>query len=92
MNQLERIQYMEQILDEATEAMQQLTAAYERYQALKPRMAELEAYYTSPLWIQDYDDECAGRLPGNFKRGVLSEDAVYDLLRLQDEWQQTRGK
>ena len=92
MNQLERIQYMEQILDDATEAMQQLTKAYERYQALKPRMAELEAYYTSPLWMQDYEDDCAGRIPKDFKRGVLSEDAVYDLLRLQHEWQRAEGE
>ena len=90
MNQLERIQYMEQILDEASEAMQQLMNAFERYQALKPRMAELEAYYTSPLWRQDYEDDCAGRLPEALKRGVLSEDAVYDLLLLQNEWQQLR--
>ena len=46
MNQLERIQHMEQILDEASEALKQLMDAFERYQALKSRIAELEAYYT----------------------------------------------
>ena len=92
MNQLERIQYMEQILDEASEAMKQLMDAFERYQSLKPQMAELEAYYTSPMWRQDYEDDCAGRLPADLKRGVLSEDAVYDLLRLQNDWQQMKGE
>ena len=80
MNQIERIQYMEQILDEGTEAVQALEDALERYQALKPRLKELEAYYTSPLWMQDFEDDSAGKLPPNLKRGVLSEDAVYDLL------------
>ena len=80
MNQIERITRMEQILDEATEAADALLAALERYQALKPRIDELEAYYTSTLWMQDYRDDSAGRLPQRLKRGVLSEDAVYDLL------------
>lgn len=80
MNQIERITRMEQILDEATEAADALLAALERYQALKPRIDELEAYYTSSLWMQDYRDDSAGRLPRRLKRGVLSEDAVYDLL------------
>ena len=38
--------------------------------------------------MQDYDADCAGKLPPNLKRGVLSEDAVYNLLseheRLKD--------
>lgn len=92
MNQLERVRYMEQILDEASEAMHSLEAALERVQALQPRIAELEAYYTSPLWRQDYEDDCAGRLPKGLKRGVLSEDAVYDLLQMQKEWRHPGGE
>ena len=80
MNQIERIAHMEQILNEGTEAVNDLHAALERYEALKPRLAELEAYYTSPLWMRDFEDDCAGRLPDTLQRGVLSEDAVYDLL------------
>ncbi|MBR3795305.1 MAG: DUF4298 domain-containing protein [Clostridia bacterium] len=84
MTQIERIEYMEQILDEAEAATQVLLLALERYRALKPRMAELEAYYTSPQWMRDYEDDCAGRLPEGLRRGVLSEDAVYDLLHMQN--------
>ncbi len=40
----------------------------------------LEAYYSGGVWRQDYDDDCAGKIPCELKRGVLSEDAVYDLL------------
>lgn len=43
----------------------------------------LEAYYTSVLWRQDYADDEAGLLPEDLKRGVLSEDGLYDLL---DAW------
>ena len=85
MDQIERIQHMEQILNEAKDAVQALTSALERYQALKPRMAELTAYYTSPQWMKDYKDDEAGRLPEGLARGVLSEDAVYNLLYMQRE-------
>lgn len=80
MTQTERIEHMEKILDEAQDAVRQLACALERYRAVKPRVDELEAYYTSRLWMQDYEDDCAGRLPNELKRGVLSQDAVFDLL------------
>lgn len=85
MTQIERIQYMEQILNEATAATNALLAALKRHRAVMPRIAELEAYYASSQWMTDYDDDCAGKLPKDLKRGVLSEDAVYDLLCMQLE-------
>ena len=30
--------------------------------------------------MQDYADDEAGKLPRDLKRGVLSEDGVYDLI------------
>ncbi|MBR5224095.1 MAG: DUF4298 domain-containing protein [Clostridia bacterium] len=85
MTQIERIRHMERILDEAAEAAKALQPALERYLELKPRIAELEAYYASAQWLKDYEDDEAGRLPEGLKRGVLSQDAVYDLLQLQRE-------
>ena len=84
MTQIERIAHMERILDDASEAAQNLSIALERYLAMRDNMAELEAYYTGPQWRRDYEDDCAGRLPEGLKRGVLSEDAVYDLLSTQE--------
>ena len=80
MDQLERIAYMEKILDEATEAVSALQNALERYIALQDRLQELAAYYGSVQWRQDFEDDSTGKLPQELKRGVLSEDAVYDLL------------
>ena len=31
--------------------------------------------------MKDYEDDEAGKLPSDLKRGVLSEDLVYDLIR-----------
>jgi len=80
MKQAERIHRMEKILDEAASAVKNLSGALEKYQTILPAVKELTAYYESPLWRQDFEDDCAGKLPGDLKRGVLSEDAVYNLL------------
>ena len=80
MNQTERIAHMEKLLNEAVSAVKELSGALEKYQSLLPDIAELTAYYESPLWRQDFEDDCAGKLPKDLNRGVLSEDAVYNLL------------
>lgn len=80
MEQIERITYMEQILDEATEAVSSLSESLEKYGAVQDKLQELIAYYSSEQWRQDFDDDSAGKIPSNLKRGVLSEDAVYNLL------------
>ena len=80
MEQIERIAYMEQILDEATEAASSLSEALEKYGAVQDKLQELIAYYSSEQWRQDFDDDSTGKIPQDLKRGVLSEDAVYNLL------------
>ena len=80
MEQIERITYMEQILDEATEAIPSLSEALEKYSAIQDNLQALTTYYSSKQWRQDFDDDNAGKIPQNLKRGVLSEDAVYNLL------------
>ena len=89
MEQVERIEYMEKILNEGTAAVLALRRALEAYAALSPRLAELFDYYGSELWFADLEDDNAGRLPEGLRRGVLSEDAVYNLISdctaLEDE-------
>ena len=80
MEQIERITYMEQILDEAAEAVSSLSEALEKYSAVQDKLQELTAYYSSEQWRQDFDDDSAGKIPQDLKRSVLSEDAVYNLL------------
>ena len=47
---------------------------------LRERLRELARYYESSEWKRDFEDDEAGRLPQNLKRGVLSEDGIYDVL------------
>ena len=42
--------------------------------------AKLEAYYTSGDWKFDFGLDESGLLPAGLKRGVLSEDGIYNLL------------
>ena len=40
----------------------------------------LERYQSSGLWLHDYQLDEQGLLPTDLKRGVLSEDGLYNLL------------
>ena len=89
MTRIERITHMEGLLDKSTEVIARLEQALEDFAALQPDIAELEAYYSSPQWRKDFEADEAGKLPKDLKRGVLSEDGIYDLLTdyrcLQDQ-------
>ena len=43
-------------------------------------LRQLSDYYSSPEWKRDYAADEAGLLPNDLKRGVLSEDGIYNLL------------
>ena len=85
MDQIERIARMEAIYNAGLAAVSGLEQALERYAALREDLAALESYYQSPVWRQDFENDEAVALPPDLPRGVLSEDAVYDLLTAQDE-------
>ncbi len=40
----------------------------------------LKEYMDSKLWLQDYEYDEQNKLPKDLKRGVLSQDGLYDLL------------
>lgn len=44
------------------------------------QLAELMGYYQGPLWRQDYRLDEMGLLPPELKRGVLSQDGVWNYL------------
>ncbi len=77
---LNRIIEMEAILNRATEIMDDLEKTMEEYVAYQAEINRLEAYYTSRQWKEDYAADEEGSLPADLRRGVLSEDAVYNML------------
>ena len=80
MKQTERIERMERCLNESEQTIRALSEALERYESIQPLLKKLSDYYGSSLWMKDFEADEAGKLPKDLKRGVLSEDAVYDLL------------
>ena len=80
MDQISRIKEMESCLDASAEAVSALSSALEKYEAVQKQYKKLSDYYGSPRWMKDFEDDEKGKLPKDLKRGVLSEDAVYDLL------------
>jgi len=80
MTQTERISNMERHLDRAAAALRQLSSALDSYEEARQSLAALDSYYGSDDWKADYAADEAGRLPATLKRGVLSEDAVWNLL------------
>ena len=80
MKQIERIKIMEQHLDRASQAVIRLSAAIDDYAEVQEAIRKLENYYDSADWKKDFTDDEAGRLPKDLKRGVLSEDGIWNLL------------
>ena len=80
MEQIERIQQMECCLDRASQAVMRLSAALDEYADAQDALRQLSDFYGSDLWKHDFATDSAGLLPSDLKRGVLSEDAVWNLL------------
>lgn len=80
MTQIQRIAQMEEYLDQSAAAVEALSRALEDYLAIQPQLQALSDYYGSSQWYADRDDDEAGRLPTELRRGVLSEDGAYNVL------------
>lgn len=70
---MERIQRMERLFDD-------VRAAKELDAEMRMKVQMLGAYMDSGQWLQDYHLDELGLLPPEMKRGVLSEDGLYNLL------------
>ena len=66
MDIIRRIEYMESLYDMALVTGQ--------------IPLELRDYYENGQWLRDYEADERGELPRELKRGVLSQDGLWDLL------------
>ena len=80
-----RISEMEAILDEALLRMDMSEEDPEALWDYQPEINKLDEYYSSQDWKDDYALDEAGLLPKDLKRGVLSEDGIYDALERNKE-------
>ena len=80
MNQIERLESMERLFDFVIEARKEQPIDPEKSARIQEALRILAEYYTSDEWKQDFADDEAGLLPKDLKRGVLSEDGIWNLL------------
>ncbi len=85
MENIDRIGQMEQRLDRALDAVREMEAAIEHYDAVQEDIRILNDYLGSDDWKADFAADEAGLLPADLKRGVLSEDGIWNLL---EDWRE----
>ena len=73
LDRIKRVEKYERLFDEAASSRD------------PEKLRLLDAYYTSGEWREDYEADERGELPPDLKRGVLSQDALYNLLESVDE-------
>lgn len=77
---IDRIIRMEQYYDTLCCAVRKNADAVRKDSGLQTMLRELTEYYENGQWLADYEADERGELPSELKRGVLSQDGVYDLL------------
>lgn len=70
-----RVVFMERLMDRVSSALE----SCDKYEGMVGDIRTLEKYYENE-WRSDYEMDEAGIFPKGLKRGVLSEDGLYDLL------------
>ena len=75
-----RIKKMERSFDKVSKVLSKLDKALDEYDAARDWIGSLTEYLDSGQWRSDYEADERGELPAGLKRGVLSEDGLYDLL------------
>lgn len=78
---------MEQRLNNAETAVAAMEKAITQYLPSLEDIRALDSYLGSDAWHSDRKADEAGLLPQDLKRGVLTEDAVWNLLERHHELQ-----
>ncbi len=76
----ERVKVMEEAFDRTVAVTGALREALDAFEGNRETADRLVSYMDSGQWQKDFEADEAGLLPAGLKRGVLSEDGLYDLL------------
>ncbi|MBQ3871712.1 MAG: DUF4298 domain-containing protein [Clostridia bacterium] len=85
MADINRIKHMEEAFDTSIDAVSSLIEALSKYDGALEKLKEVSDYYGSDEWLEDLEADENGLLPSDLKRGVLSEDGIYNMLEDNDE-------
>ena len=79
-NIIARVQQMEQYMDEVSDVLKNAPQALKTDAEILKKVEVLTAYMDSGQWLADYEADERGELPADLKRGVLSQDGLYNLI------------
>lgn len=82
-----RICEMERRYDELSRATEEINDTLAAFKLLNSDLGILRDYMDSGQWQKDFEADEAGEIPSDVKRGVLSEDGLYNLLQRVEEIQ-----
>ena len=74
-------------MDEVIAAQKDESRTWPWYRMRQLRV--LEDYYENGLWRLDFENDERGLLPRSLKRGVLSEDGLYNILT--EAWEERKA-
>ena len=80
MEQLERIQKMEEHLNKYAQFLADAQKALDQLERCQSDYIQLRDYYTGQKFFDDLEYSNSPEFPENIACGVLSEDAVYALM------------
>lgn len=75
-----RIKEMDTLFEKLSEAFRDNPDYIPKSGELRSAAKKLHEYLTCGDWLNDYELDEQGLLPPGLKRGVLSEDGLYNLL------------
>ena len=72
---------MEERYDQLEKSVRALQVAVANCENFKDNFKALKRYQKSGKWQKDYEADEQGKIPAELKRGVLSQDGLYNLLQ-----------
>jgi hypothetical protein len=77
---IKRINRMEMYFDMVSQAFSIDSAFVKTDTHIKGMLEALREYFECGEWLEDYQADERGELPSDLKRGVLSEDGLWNLM------------
>ena len=89
-NRVKRITEMEASMERVNKVVTAIREHLNRLGNLSSDIEKLQDYYENE-WREDFEADERGELPKDLKRGVLSEDALFDLLEETERYMDCYG-
>lgn len=77
---IQRVIKMERLFNQVLRLKSKHPRTLAEQRAMRQSLAVLASYYSSREWKEDFAADEAGLFPRSLKRGILSEDGLWNLL------------